>query len=316
MEAVRSYLGGTKYKACGWVQYIYLSGMIVGYTITASISMVAIRESNCFHRRGHDGDPCKFANNPNMIALGILEILVSQTPTFTTSHGSPPSLARCCHVFWVCIDRNRTSLLQSSSNQVYCTMTLSLTGKGERTSLTGMEVGVGFSAVDKVWTMLRAVGDMAFAFAYSTVLIEIQETLRSSPPENQTMKKANTIGVSTATTLCLFCSCLGYAAFGDRALGNFLTGFGFYEPFWLVDLANVFIVVHLVEAYQGVLAQTVFSVVEAWLYSLWPESNLITKEYPVNIGRRKSQFQLIEAGVENIVCGDGNSSCNGVAFLQ
>ncbi|GKV03478.1 hypothetical protein SLEP1_g15769 [Rubroshorea leprosula] len=96
-------------------------------------------------------------------------------------------------------------------------MTLFLTATGERTSLTGIEVGLGLNAAEKVWTMLRAVGDMAFAFAYSTVLIEIQDTLKSSPPENQTMKKANTIGMSTATTLYLFCSCLGYAAFGDHA---------------------------------------------------------------------------------------------------
>ncbi|GKV03492.1 hypothetical protein SLEP1_g15782 [Rubroshorea leprosula] len=241
MEAVRSYLGGTKYKACGWVQYIYLSGMIVGYTITASISMV----------RDHDGDPCKFANNPNMIALGILEILVSQTETFTSSHGSPPSLARCCHVCWVCIYRYRTSPLQR-----LCQVSFNAINMFD--VIPKPLLVQQFNAADKVWTMLRAVGDMAFAFAYSTALIEIQETLRSSPPENQTMKEANTIGVSTATTLCLFCSCLGYAAFGDRAL-----------------------------------AQTVFNVVEAWLYSLWPESNLITKEYPVNIDRRKLSFSLL-----------------------
>ncbi|GKV03467.1 hypothetical protein SLEP1_g15759 [Rubroshorea leprosula] len=278
MEAVRSHLGGTKYKACGCVQYIYPSGMTVGYTITASISMVAMRKSNCFHKRGHDGDPCKFSSNPYMIALGILEIFFSQIANFH-------------ELSWL-------STVAAVMSFGYASIGIGLafakvvSGKGERTSLMGMEVGVGFNAADKVWTMLRAVGDMAFAFAYSTVLIEIQDTLKSSPPENQTMKKANTIGMSIATTLYLLCSCLGYAAFGDRAPGNFLTGFGFYERFWLVDLANVFIVVHLVGAYQ-VLAQPVFGVVEAWLYSLWPESNLITKEYPVNIGRRKLSFSLL-----------------------
>lgn len=48
----------------------------------------------------------------------------------------------------------------------------------------------------------------------------------------------------------MMCGCLGYAAFGNSAPGNMLTGFGFYEPFWLVDLANIFIVIHLVGAYQ------------------------------------------------------------------
>ena len=74
--------------------------------------------------------------------------------------------------------------------------------------------------------------------------------MRSSPPENRVMKKANVITTSAATTLYMLCGCLGYAALGNHAPGNLLTGFGFYDPFWLIDLANVFIVVHLIGAYQ------------------------------------------------------------------
>ncbi|KAG8094508.1 hypothetical protein GUJ93_ZPchr0012g19951 [Zizania palustris] len=48
----------------------------------------------------------------------------------------------------------------------------------------------------------------------------------------------------------MLCGCLGYAAFGNTARGNMLTGFGFYEPYWLIDFANLCIVVHLVGAYQ------------------------------------------------------------------
>lgn len=48
----------------------------------------------------------------------------------------------------------------------------------------------------------------------------------------------------------MLCGLLGYAAFGNKAPGNFLTGFGFYEPYWLVDIGNVFIVIHLVGAFQ------------------------------------------------------------------
>ncbi|XP_011001971.1 PREDICTED: amino acid permease 3-like [Populus euphratica] len=43
---------------------------------------------------------------------------------------------------------------------------------------------------------------------------------------------------------------MGYAAFGNYALGNLLTGFGFYNPYWLLGIANVAIVVHLAGAYQ------------------------------------------------------------------
>uniref|UniRef100_A0A251SCI2 Putative amino acid transporter, transmembrane domain-containing protein n=1 Tax=Helianthus annuus TaxID=4232 RepID=A0A251SCI2_HELAN len=78
----------------------------------------------------------------------------------------------------------------------------------------------------------------------------MQDTLKSSPPENKQMKKATAIGISTSIVFYMMCGMLGYAAFGNEAPGNFLTGFGFYDPFWLVDLANICIVVHLLGAYQ------------------------------------------------------------------
>lgn len=65
------------------------------------------------------------------------------------------------------------------------------------------------------------------------------------------MKKATFIGITVSTVFYTLCGVVGYAAFGNKAPGNLLTGFGFYEPFWLVDIANVCIVVHLVGAYQA-----------------------------------------------------------------
>ena len=64
------------------------------------------------------------------------------------------------------------------------------------------------------------------------------------------MKKASFVGITTTSLFYILCGCVGYAAFGNDAPGNFLTGFGFYEPFWLIDFANVCIVVHLIGAYQ------------------------------------------------------------------
>ena len=48
----------------------------------------------------------------------------------------------------------------------------------------------------------------------------------------------------------MLCGCLGYAAFGQNAPRNLLIGFGFYEPYWLIDFANACIVVYLLGAYQ------------------------------------------------------------------
>lgn len=77
-----------------------------------------------------------------------------------------------------------------------------------------------------------------------------QDTLKSPPAENKTMKKATLLSIIVTTVFYLLCGCMGYAAFGDNVPGNLLTGFGFYNPYWLLDIANLAIVVHLVGAYQ------------------------------------------------------------------
>ena len=80
----------------------------------------------------------------------------------------------------------------------------------------------------------------------------------------------------------MLCGCFGYASFGDHAPGNLLTGFGFYEPFWLVDIANIAIVIHLIGAYQ-VFAQPLFAFVEQTTEEYFPESKLVTKDIHVPI---------------------------------
>jgi amino acid permease len=64
------------------------------------------------------------------------------------------------------------------------------------------------------------------------------------------MKKANQVGIFAMAIIFLLCACSGYAAFGSNTPGSILMGSGFKEPFWLIDLANVFLIVHLVGAYQ------------------------------------------------------------------
>ncbi|OIW20464.1 hypothetical protein TanjilG_11865 [Lupinus angustifolius] len=103
---------------------------------------------------------------------------------------------------------------------------------------------------DKFWLIFQALSDITFSYPYAVLLLEIQDTLESPPPENQTMKKASMVAIFITTFFYLCCGCFGYAAFGNATPGNLLTGFGFYEPYWLVDLANVCIIVHLVGGYQ------------------------------------------------------------------
>jgi len=179
-------------------------------------------------------------------------------------------------------------------------------------SLTGISIGADVSSTQKIWHSLQAFGDIAFAYSFSNILIEIQvrksllrsaqisstvialylikaalfqfffqDTIRAPPPsEAKVMQKATRLSVATTTIFYMLCGCMGYAAFGDNAPDNLLTGFGFYEPFWLLDVANVAIVVHLVGAYQ-VFCQPIFAFVERRAAAAWPDSAFISRELRV-----------------------------------
>ncbi|KAJ1397072.1 Amino acid transporter, transmembrane domain [Sesbania bispinosa] len=116
----------------------------------------------------------------------------------------------------------------------------------------------------------------------AVILIEIQDTIKSPPSEAKTMKKATFISVVVTTVFYMLCGCFGYAAFGDSSPGNLLTGFGLFNPFWLLDIANVAIVVHLVGAYQ-VYCQPLFSFVEKFTADRFPDSNFVNKDIEVPI---------------------------------
>ncbi|KAL8487767.1 hypothetical protein ACS0TY_024187 [Phlomoides rotata] len=259
---------GVKVQLCGVAQYANLVGVTIGYTITASISMVAVKRSNCFHTQGQQS-ACSISNYPFMVIFGGIQIVLSQIKNFHK--------------------RSWLSIVAALMSFAYSSIALALSiakvaaGSGDgRTSVTGTTVGVDVSGSDKVWKSFQAIGDIAFAYAYSTVLIEIQDTLNSEPAENKVMKKGCLVGVSTTTVFYVLCGCVGYAAFGNNAPGNFLTGFGFYEPFWLIDFANVCIAIHLIGAYQ-VFAQPIFGFVENYSNKKWVENKFITTEHTLNI---------------------------------
>ncbi|KAK7840949.1 amino acid permease 2 [Quercus suber] len=236
MDAVRSILGGAKFKACGFIQYMNLFGIAVGYTIAASISMTAIKRSNCFHASS-DKNPCHMSTTPYMLLFGITEIVFSQIPDFD-------------QIWWLSIVAAVMSFTYSSIG-----LALGIAKVAARGTLRGSLTGISIGADD---------------------------TIKSPPSESKTMKKATFISVSVTTIFYMLCGCMGYAAFGDLAPGNLLTGFGFYHPYWLLDIANAAIVIHLVGAYQ-VFCQPIFAFVEKKAAKKWPESGFITKEFPIPI---------------------------------
>ncbi|KAK9134981.1 hypothetical protein Syun_014311 [Stephania yunnanensis] len=266
MDAVRSNLGGAKVKLCGFIQYLNLFGISIGYTIGASISMMAIKRSNCFHKSGGQ-NPCHLSSNPYMIIFGVTEIILSQIPDFD-------------QLWWLSIVAAVMSFTYSSIGLGLGIAQVAENGKFMG-SLTGISIGA-VTETQKIWRSFQALGDIAFAYAYSIILIEIQDSIRSPPSEAKTMKKATVFSVAVTTVFYMLCGCMGYAAFGDNAPGNLLTGFGFYNPYWLLDIANAAIVVHLVGAYQ-VYCQPLFAFIEKWAAQQWPDNEFFTKEIKVQI---------------------------------
>lgn len=105
------------------------------------------------------------------------------------------------------------------------------------------------------------------------------------------MKKASRISILVTTIFYMLCGCMGYAAFGDAAPGNLLTGFGFYNPFWLIDIANAAIVIHLLGAYQ-VFCQPLFAFFERNAVVLFPNTQLFTKEFVIPVPFYKKPYKL------------------------
>ncbi|XP_073026918.1 amino acid permease 6-like [Primulina eburnea] len=275
--AVKSYLGGFKILLCVIAQYGAIVGVSIGYSITTSISMVAVKRSNCFHKEGHKSG-CHVANNVYIMTNGLIQIFLSQIPNF--------------HKL------SLLSIVAAVMSFAYSSIGLSLSmakiaeGGHPKTSLTGIPIGDNMTSMGKMWNTFSALGNIAFAYAFPQVLVEIQDTIKSGGPENVVMKKATLIGISISTIFYMLCGILGYAAFGNNAPGNFLTGFGFYEPFWLIDIANLCIVIHLIGAYQ-VYSQPLFGFVETWARTKWGNSKFITKEFPICDTFSLNLFRLV-----------------------
>ncbi|XP_071702553.1 probable amino acid permease 7 isoform X2 [Rutidosis leptorrhynchoides] len=255
LQAVHTILGYKNGIVCGCLVFFSLFKTGVVYVITSAICMRAIRQSNCYHEEGHEA-ACEYENVYYMLMFGLVQIVVSQIPNIF-------------HTKWL-------SIIAAIMSFTYSLIGVGLglaqvIGQGEiKGNISGISTK---NPTQKLWLVAEAIGDIAFSFTFSLILLEIQSTLKSPPSQKETMKKTSGIAVFITASFYLLCGASGYAAFGDSAPGNLLTGFGFYEPYWLVDFGNACIVLHLVGGYQ-IYSQTLFAIVERWYVEKFPESVL------------------------------------------
>ncbi|XP_031405804.1 probable amino acid permease 7 [Punica granatum] len=260
MEATKLYLGNKHHAIFGVFVQFNIFGLAVVFTSTAGSSLWAILQSNCYHKYGHDA-PCQYGDNWYMMLFGFVHIFLSQTPNFHSTR-------------WISIMALVMSLCFS-----FIGVGLGLAKVIESGTVKGSITGVPSSnSATKTFAVFTALGNIAFAYPFAIILFEIEDTLKSPPPVNKTMKTACTIALSIITFFFLCYGCLGYAAFGDSTPENLLTGFGFYEPYWLVDFANACVVIYLMGAYQ-IYSQACFSTVERWFCERFPDSRFLDKSF-------------------------------------
>lgn len=263
-EAIQLILGEKSAKLCGVLININFYGTGIAYILTSAICMRAIQRSNCYHKYGHDA-PCEFGDSMCILVFGVVQIFISLIPDFHSMD-------------WL-------SVLAAIMSFSYASIGLGLgaaqvLGDGVvKGSISGVSTSIGSQ---KTWKVSQAIGDIAFAYPFAALVLNIQDTLKSPPPENVTMKKASIISIGITTFFYLGCGGFGYAAFGDQTPGNILTGFRFYEPYWLIDLANACIVLHLIGGYQ-VYSQPVFATVEKWFSEQFPQSPFVHKHYAIKL---------------------------------
>nr|AAB48944.1 amino acid permease 1 [Nicotiana sylvestris]AAB96830.1 amino acid permease [Nicotiana sylvestris] len=115
-----------------------------------------------------------------------------------------------------------------------------------------------------IFNFFSGLGEVAFAYAGHNVVLEIQATIPSTPekPSKGPMWK----GVLVAYIIVALCyfpvAIIGYWIFGNSVSNNILISLE--KPTWLIVLANAFVVITLLGAYQ-LYAIPVFDMLETYL---------------------------------------------------
>ncbi|KAJ6297669.1 hypothetical protein OIU76_018890 [Salix suchowensis] len=151
--------GKTQTWFCGLLQYLSLYGTGVACVITTSTSMRAIQRSNCYHREGHKAS-CEYGDTIYMLLFGAVQIVMSQIPDFHNMQ-------------WLSVIAAIMSFTYS-----FIGFGLGVAKVIENGSIKGSITGVSASSTaNKLWLAFQALGDIAFAYPYSIILLEIQVSL-------------------------------------------------------------------------------------------------------------------------------------------
>lgn len=241
-QMVRTTMGVPGMIVLGVIQQFNLVLTALAYTVTAAQSMVDIANLACNGKEG-----CFQSQWAMGCIFGGVQLLFSQAPNLES--------------FW-----------WASAFGALMSLGYSLIALGLGIGYHGTEGGIApksFSTTaQQVWNILNSIGAILFAYSFSIILLEIQDTLssekgRPTGPITR-MKRAVNVSVAVMTGFYISVACSGFASQGYDQEPYILKQFEGIAPNWVLYMANAMVILHLIAAYQ-VWSQPHFALVEEWV---------------------------------------------------
>lgn len=234
---VEAVMGPRHKVAITWIQQVNLVLTALAYSITATYALRNVATSVCEGRgmcsEDESGDvSCGGCFNSFWkwaVIHGTMQVLFSYIPNMDSS-------------LWPCLIGALMSIGYSS---------IALGRAAAEGQHYGTVTGIsGLSTSDKTFGVMNAFGAILFAYNFSMILPEIQDTIRDGVAGGPIRAMRRTVNWSVAIMVGFYLAVAvsGYMAYGNDVAGNILNSF--QTPRWLVDLANIMVIVHLIPAYQ------------------------------------------------------------------
>jgi amino acid permease len=229
-----------------WASVFQLANIfltMVAYTITGASALVAIAQI-AYEYEGVEYSEQTFAPQNGgvwkmTLLFGAAELFLSQVPSLEEA-------------WWV-------SVLGTLGSLIYALIALIL-GLANASNNEGTVGGQSSSPANKAFNILNALGAIGFAFNFSLILPEIQDTLKQPPSAIRTMKTVCAFSVTGCFVFYFMISVAGYAALGNDVQPIILDSF--CGPNWALLLAQIAILLHMLTAYQ-VFGQAMFNTLES-----------------------------------------------------
>lgn len=230
-----------------WASVFQLANIfltMVAYTITGASALVAIAHIAYEYEGVTDFstktfDPSQGGVWKMTLIFGAAELVLSQVPSLEEA-------------WWV-------SVLGTIGSLIYALIALIL-GLVHASNNEGSVGGRESSPANKAFNILNSLGAIGFAFNFSLILPEIQDTLKQPPSAVRTMKTVCAFAVTGCFVFYFMISVAGYAALGNNVAPIILDSF--CGPNWAILLAQIAILLHMLTAYQ-VFGQAMFNTLES-----------------------------------------------------